>query len=119
MRPAERQLIAIARAVAAKSSVLILDEPTSTLSAGEAERLFGILERLRASGIAILYISHRLGDLQRIADRAVVLRGGRVVGEFLRPIDFQAAVGAMIGRSLEAALPAGAAELAMQRSRFR
>ena len=104
MRPAERQLIAIARAVAAKSSVLILDEPTSTLSASEAERLFGILERLRASGIAILYISHRLGDLQRIADRAVVLRGGRVVGEFCRPIDFQAAVGAMIGRSLEAAL---------------
>ena len=107
LRPAERQLIAIARAVAAKSSVLILDEPTSTLSAGEAERLFGIVERLRASGIAILYISHRLGDLQRIADRAVVLRGGRVVGEFSRPIDFQAAVGAMIGRSLEAALPAG------------
>ena len=105
LRPAERQLIAIARAVAAKSSVLILDEPTSTLSAGEAERLFDILERLRASGIAILYISHRLGDLQRIADRAVVLRGGRVVGEFARPIDFQAAVGAMIGRSLEAALP--------------
>ena len=82
MRPAERQLIAIARAVAAKSSVLILDEPTSTLSASEAERLFGILKRLRASGIAILYISHRLGDLQRIADRAVVLRGGKVVGEF-------------------------------------
>ena len=107
LRPAERQLIAIARAVAAKSSVLILDEPTSTLSAGEAERLFGILEQLRASGIAILYISHRLGDLLRIADRAVVLRGGRVVGEFSRPIDFQAAVSAMIGRSLEAAMPAG------------
>ena len=109
LRPAERQLIAIARAVAAKSSVLILDEPTSTLSASEAERLFGILERLRASGIAILYISHRLGDLQRIADRAVVLRGGRVVGAFARPIDFQAAVGAMIGRSLDTALPAGTA----------
>ena len=109
LRPAERQLIAIARAVAAKSSVLVLDEPTSTLSASEAERLFDILKRLRASGIAILYISHRLGDLQRIADRAVVLRGGKVVGEFLKPIDFQAAVGAMIGRALEAALPAGVA----------
>jgi simple sugar transport system ATP-binding protein len=111
LRPAERQLIAIARAVAAKSSVLILDEPTSTLSAGEAERLFGILERLRAAGIAVLYISHRLGDLARIADRAVVLRGGSVVGEFLKPIDFQAAVGAMIGRSLEAALPQAAASI--------
>jgi len=108
LRPAERQLIAIARAVAAKSSVLILDEPTSTLAADEAERLFGILERLRASGIGVLYISHRLGDLARIADRAVVLRGGRVVGEFRKPIDFQAAVAAMIGRPLEHAMPAGA-----------
>ena len=107
LRPAERQLIAIARAVAAKSSVLILDEPTSTLAADEAARLFGILERLRASGIGVLYISHRLGDLARIADRAVVLRGGRVVGEFRRPIDFQTAVGAMIGRPLEHAMPAG------------
>ena len=62
-----------------------------------------------AAGIGILYISHRLGDLARIADRAVVLRGGRVVGEFARPIDFQAAVGAMIGRSLERAMPAGSA----------
>ena len=110
LRPADRQLIAIARAVAAKSSVLMLDEPTSTLSAGEAERLFEILNRLKAVGIAILYISHRLGDLARIADRAVVLRGGRIVGDFPRPIDFQAAVGAMIGRPLEAAVPAGTAQ---------
>ena len=103
LRPAERQLIAIARAVAAKATVLILDEPTSSLSTTEAERLFSIIRRLKASGMAILYISHRLGDLAAIADRAVVLRGGRIVGEFARPIDLSAAVTAMIGRRLEAA----------------
>src|SRR5207248_529918 len=80
LRPAERQLVAIARAVAAKASVLILDEPTSSLSAKEADRLFAIIRRLRAGGMAILYISHRLGDLAAIADRAVVMRGGRIVG---------------------------------------
>ncbi len=107
LRPAERQLIAIARAVAAKASVLILDEPTSSLSTTEAERLFAIIRRLRASGMAILYISHRLGDLAAIADRAVVMRGGRIVGAFARPIDFPAAVAAMIGRTLEAAMHDG------------
>ncbi len=107
LRPAERQLVAIARAVAAKASVLILDEPTSSLSTAEAERLFALLKRLRAQGLAILYISHRLGDLAAIADRAVVLRGGRIVGAFPRPIDFPAAVAAMIGRPLEAAAHGG------------
>ncbi len=112
LRPAERQLIAIARAVAAKASLLILDEPTSSLSTAEAERLFAIIRRLKASGMAILYISHRLGDLAAIADRAVVLRGGVVVGEFPRPIDFPAAVTAMIGRRLEARALAGEASTA-------
>jgi simple sugar transport system ATP-binding protein len=102
LRPAERQLIAIARAVAAKASVLILDEPTSSLSATEADRLFAVLRRLKASGMAILYISHRTGDLAAIADRAVVLRGGKVVASFAKPIDFSAAIAAMIGRTLDA-----------------
>ncbi|MGH6761359.1 MAG: sugar ABC transporter ATP-binding protein [Phyllobacterium sp.] len=110
LRPAEHQLIAIARAVAAKSSVLILDEPTSTLSQAEADRLFGIVERLSADGIAVLYISHRLADIARIAHRAVVLRGGTIVNEFRRPIDFKAAVSAMIGRSLDEARPSGAVD---------
>ncbi|RWX58517.1 sugar ABC transporter ATP-binding protein, partial [Mesorhizobium sp. M4B.F.Ca.ET.089.01.1.1] len=60
LRPAERQLIAIARAVAASASLLILDEPTSSLSATEAERLFAVVRRLRDSGMAVLYISHPL-----------------------------------------------------------
>jgi len=106
LRPAERQMIAIARAVSGRSKVLILDEPTSTLSANEAERLFQVMGRLRGTGISVLYISHRLGDIARVADRAVVLRGGRVVGDFPRPVDFTAALSAMIGRTFSTATTA-------------
>jgi simple sugar transport system ATP-binding protein len=103
--PAERQLVAIARALAANARVLILDEPTASLSAQESERLFGVLESLAGRGLAILYISHRTQDLRRLAHRVVVLRGGRAVAEFARPIDFDAALEAMIGRSLSGAHP--------------
>ncbi len=102
---ADRQLVAIARAVARKASVLILDEPTASISGPESKRLYAILKRLRGEGLAILYISHRIADLQALADRVVVLRGGQVVGTFNRPVDFDAAVETMIGRSLRSARP--------------
>ncbi|MBB3593527.1 simple sugar transport system ATP-binding protein [Rhizobium sp. BK529] len=102
---ADRQLVAIARALANKAELLILDEPTASLSAEESRRLFNILLALRAQGLAILYISHRTGDLEAIADKALVMRGGRVVGSFTRPIDFSSAIETMIGRRLEAARP--------------
>jgi simple sugar transport system ATP-binding protein len=101
--PAERQLVAIARALAAQARVLILDEPTASLSAQESERLFGVLESLAARGLAILYISHRTQDLRRLAHRVVVLRGGRAVAVFARPAPFAAALEAMIGRALSGA----------------
>ncbi len=101
--PADRQMVAIARALAARATVLILDEPTASLSQREAERLFAVLEGLKARGLAILYISHRTGDLARLADQAVVLRGGRVVADMRRPIDFDAALAAMIGRPITSA----------------
>ncbi len=102
---ADRQLVAIARAVARRASILILDEPTASISGRESARLYGILERLRAQGMAILYISHRMADLQALADRVLVMRGGRVVGAFTKPIDVERAVETMIGRSLQAARP--------------
>jgi simple sugar transport system ATP-binding protein len=101
--PADRQMVAIARAVSSRARVLILDEPTASLSAHEAARLFAVLEELKGRGLAILYISHRTADLARLADRAVVLRGGQVVADLRRPIDFDVALAAMIGRPVAAA----------------
>jgi simple sugar transport system ATP-binding protein len=100
---AARQLVAIARALAANARVLILDEPTASLSAAESERLFDILERLAARGLAILYISHRTQDLRRLCHRVVVLRGGREAYAQARPVDFDHALEAMIGRPLAGA----------------
>ncbi len=102
---ADRQLVAVARALADQADLLILDEPTASLSGQESRRLFDILLRLKSQGLAILYISHRTADLDAIADRALVMRGGRVVGSFTRPIDFPAAIETMIGRKLELARP--------------
>ncbi len=98
--PAHRQLVAIARAVAADASALILDEPTASLSAAEADRLFAVVDRLRGRGVGVLYISHRLGDIRRLADRIVVLRNGRLVADQVKPFDFALTVRAMIGRDL-------------------
>src|ERR1700722_3580210 len=97
---AERQLVAIAAAVSRDPAVLILDEPTASLSAPESQRLFAVIEDLRARGVAILYISHKLSDLRTIADRVVVLRDGRVVGSYRKPIDFADAIQAMIGQGV-------------------
>ncbi|MBX4917229.1 sugar ABC transporter ATP-binding protein [Rhizobium bangladeshense] len=102
---ADRQLVAIARALANRADLLILDEPTASLSGEESRRLLDILLRLRKRGLSILYISHRTADLETIADRALVMRGGRVIGSFSRPIDFSSAIETMIGRKLEAARP--------------
>ena len=98
---ADRQMIAIARAMAREPRVLILDEPTSSLSAAEAERLFALIDRLRGQGVAILYVSHRMSDIRRIADRVVCLRDGAVSGTFEdAPLDLDAAVTAMLGRAM-------------------
>ncbi|MBI3909396.1 MAG: sugar ABC transporter ATP-binding protein [Armatimonadetes bacterium] len=76
---AGKQLTQIARALAARTQVLILDEPTSALTEHEVGRLFGILRALRERGTAIVYVSHRLEEIFRLADRVTVLRDGRLV----------------------------------------
>ena len=76
---AERSLVAIGRALAIKSDILVLDEPTAALPEADVERLLEALRRLRASGIGIVYVTHRLDEVFRIADRVTVLRDGRRV----------------------------------------
>jgi ribose transport system ATP-binding protein len=76
----EKSLVAIARALAAEAEILVLDEPTASLPADEVARLFDALRRLRARGVGMIYVSHRLDEVFEIADRMVVLRDGRVAG---------------------------------------
>lgn len=101
LRPGAQQLLEIARALRSGSRVLVMDEPTSSLSAAEVERLFAVLLELRANGVAIVYVSHRLAEVQRICDRVVGLRDGRNSGELARDeITPERLVGLMVGRSL-------------------
>ncbi|RTM04855.1 MAG: sugar ABC transporter ATP-binding protein [Hyphomicrobiales bacterium] len=98
---ADRQMVAIARAMAHQPKVLILDEPTSSLSSAEADRLFSLIDRLRGQGVAILYISHRMSDIRRLADRIMSMRDGVISGVFDRkPLDYEGAVNAMLGRKI-------------------
>ncbi|MBE7734144.1 sugar ABC transporter ATP-binding protein [Devosia faecipullorum] len=98
---ADRQMVSIARAMAHEPKVLILDEPTSSLSSAEANRLFDLIDRLRARGVAILYISHRMSDIRRLADRIVSLRDGRITGVFEgEKLDYEGAVNAMLGQKI-------------------
>ncbi len=105
---ADRQMIGIARAMARAPKVLILDEPTSSLSSQESKRLFNLIDRLRDQGVAILYISHRMTDIRRVANRIIAMRNGKVAGVFEGDnIDYEAAVTAMLGHSLsDVTLPA-------------
>jgi simple sugar transport system ATP-binding protein len=98
---ADRQMVSIARAMAHEPKVLILDEPTSSLSSAEADRLFELVDRLRARGVAILYISHRMSDIRRLADSIVSLRDGRIAGLFEgETLDYEGAVNAMLGQKI-------------------
>lgn len=77
---AHQQLVEIARALSTRANILVLDEPTSSLSDAETESLFATLRRLRDQGVGIIYISHRLEEILRLADRITVLRDGRAIG---------------------------------------
>jgi ribose transport system ATP-binding protein len=105
---AQRQLVAIARALHFGARLIILDEPTSSLSLGEIEALMSSLRGLRARGTTLVYISHRLEELRAIADRVTVLRDGRVVTTApMEAMSTDALITAMSGRDLAADLQAG------------
>ncbi len=97
----QRQMIEIARACAERPKVLILDEPTSSLGRAEEERLFEIIRRLRADGVGIVYITHRMSEVFALSDRITVLRDGRFVltGE-TSSLDRPALIRAMVGRDV-------------------
>jgi len=93
----DRQLLVIARCLASEPKLLILDEPTSSLSERETAVLFEKLERLRDEGASILYVSHRLHEIQRIADRVCVLRDGRISTVLEKPFQVKQIVQSMVG----------------------
>jgi ribose transport system ATP-binding protein len=98
---AHRQLVEIAKALSQKARILVLDEPTSSLTSSETDRLLATVLDLRGQGVSVIYISHRLPEIGRIADRVVVLRDGKNAGELEhKQISHENMVRLMIGRDL-------------------
>jgi ribose transport system ATP-binding protein len=99
----QMQMVEIAKALALEARVIIMDEPTSSLGAGESQHLFGIIRKLQADGIGIIYISHRMEEVFLLCDRITVLRDGRYVGDLSRSeATPDAVVAMMVGRELSA-----------------
>lgn len=106
LSPGERQLVEISKALLGRPKLVILDEPTTSLTARETERLFDLMSTLTGQGTSIIYISHILADVLRLADDILVLRDGAVVDRGLTT-DFDVArlIGAMVGRSFDSLFP--------------
>jgi ribose transport system ATP-binding protein len=99
---AHKQLVEIARALSLNAKILLMDEPTSSLTAAETERLFNIVRELKDQGVSVIYISHRLSEVQQIADRVVVLRDGRNAGKLSgSEITHDGMIRLMVGRELK------------------
>jgi rhamnose transport system ATP-binding protein len=102
----EQQLVEIARALGADARILIMDEPTASLSEREVERLFRVIAELKARGVGIIYISHRLEELPRVADRVTALRDGVLVGtRSMAQVSRGELIRMMVGRELSAVFP--------------
>lgn len=102
----EQQLVEIARALGADAKVLIMDEPTASLAEAEVQNLYKVIHNLRDSGVAIIYISHRLEELSVVADRVTVLRDGAVVGmHSMQETTPRELINLMVGRELSDVFP--------------
>jgi galactofuranose transport system ATP-binding protein len=100
---AVQQMVAIGRALSVSAKVLILDEPTSSLDEDEVQRLFAVVRRLKAQGMAVLFVTHFLDQVYALADRITVLRNGEFVGEWpAAELPAPALIAAMVGRELVA-----------------
>ncbi|EJE54506.1 ABC-type sugar transport system, ATPase component [Acidovorax sp. CF316] len=104
---AEKQLVEIARALARNARLLIMDEPTATLTPGETERLFALMAGLKAAGVTIIYISHKLDEVERTTDEVVVMRDGLLVArEPTASVTRRQMANLMVGRELADLFPA-------------
>jgi rhamnose transport system ATP-binding protein len=102
----EQQLVEIARALGASAKILIMDEPTASLTERETEHLFNVIGELRAQGVGVIYISHRLEELFAIADRVTVLRDGEAIAtRAMSEVDQAELIRLMVGRELSAVFP--------------
>ena len=103
---AEKQLVEIARAVARNARLLIMDEPTATLTPGETERLFALMAELKAAGVTLIYISHKLDEIEKNTDEIVVMRDGRLVArELTLDVTRRQMANLMVGRELADLFP--------------
>jgi ABC-type sugar transport system ATPase subunit len=108
----QQHLVEIAKALARDARILVLDEPTAALTDAEAEVLFGILRRLRDGGAAIVYISHKLGEVLALADRVTVLRDGKAVStDAAAELDAPRLIARMVGREVSTMFPAARREV--------
>lgn len=106
LSPGVRQLVEIARAIAADARVIVFDEPTSSLTRHDVERLFTVIDKIRARGIAVIYISHFLEEVRRVCERYTVLRDGAVAGSgSLTGVSEAQIVALMVGRSVQELFP--------------
>lgn len=106
LSPAQKQLVEIAKAISQNARLLIMDEPSAPLSAAEVETMFEIIGRLKERGVTVIYISHRLEELFRIADRVTVMRDGRYVDTLVTSqTDRRTLINLMVGRELKEYYP--------------
>ncbi|MGL4554477.1 MAG: sugar ABC transporter ATP-binding protein [Gemmataceae bacterium] len=106
LSPGQKQLVEIARALSREARLIVFDEPTSSLTQRETDRLYEVIDDLKRQGVAVLYISHRLAEVKRLADRVTVLRDGKNAGELPRQqISHDALVRLMVGRDLKQLYP--------------
>ena len=106
MSVSQRQMCEIAKAISYHSKVIVLDEPTSSLTAPEVEKLFKMMRQLKAQGISLIYISHKMDEIFEICDEISVLRDGSLVmTKDSKDTDMNELIAAMVGRSLDNRFP--------------